>query len=114
MDKLNQRSEKSGDKKHVTDQKKFIELADKSSNGSFSNKDNSILSEFMQLRDAKFSKVTNDNDDVINDNTVKARANDNTRWRESTNSRLSKSSSTYSVKTANSANNGYSGKIFIS
>ena len=66
MDKLNHRSEGEiiGDKKPVNSEpKKFVELADKlPRDGS---RDNCILSEFMQMRESKFSKVTNDND-VIN------------------------------------------------
>ena len=107
MDKLNQRSEREKEKKVSTsDQKKLIELADKSLNGS---RDNCILSEFMQLRDAKFSKVTNDNEAVINDNTTNAAvaaATDENRWSAS-NSRLSKSSSTYSMRTASNNNSAY-------
>lgn len=107
MDKLNQRSEREKEKKVSTsDQKKLIELADKSLNGS---RDNCILSEFMQLRDAKFSKVTNDNEAVINDNTAKAAlaaATDENRWSAS-NSRLSKSSSTYSMRSGSNNNSAY-------
>ena len=105
MDRVNQRSERDRDKKLVVSEpKKFVELADRSINGS---RDNCILSEFMQMRDAKFSKVTNDND-VINDKAAKAQHDDNSRWRDSTN-RLSKSSSAYSVRSSN----GYSGLFFI-
>ena len=51
MDKVHQRSDRV-----VTEPKKFLELADRSSS-----RDNCILSEFMLMRDAKFSKVTTDN-----------------------------------------------------
>ena len=102
MDKLNHRSEGEiiGDKKPVNSEpKKFVELADKlPRDGS---RDNCILSEFMQMRESKFSKVTNDND-VINYQTDTANhRDDNSRW--------SKSSSTYSVKTVNSNHGGYNG-----
>ena len=46
-----------------TKPKKFVELADKLPRDG--RRDNCILSEFMQIRESKFSKVTNDND-VIN------------------------------------------------
>ena len=110
MDKLNHRSEGEiiGDKKPVNSEpKKFVELADKlPRDGS---RDNCILSEFMQMRESKFSKVTNDND-VINYQTDTANhRDDNSRWSAASNPRLSKSSSTYSVKTVNSNHNGYNG-----
>ena len=113
MDKLNQRTDK--DKNKSNEPRKFVELTDKSSslNGS---RDNCILSEFMQMRDAKFSKVTNDhhhhdnrrsdaNDNVMHDNESQGRRESlqGQRWSATvSNPRLSKSSSNYSVKTVTS------------
>ena len=58
MDKLNQRADK--DKNKSCEPKKFVELVDKNNSSVNGSRDNCILSEFMQMRDAKFSKVTND------------------------------------------------------
>ena len=109
MDKLNQRSEREivGDKKPVnnSEPKKFVELADKlPRDGS---RDNCILSEFMQMRESKFSKVTNDNDVINYQADTANHRDDNSRWSAASNPRLSKSSSTYSVKTVNSNHGGY-------
>ena len=114
MDKVNQRTEREKERKltepsEAGDQKKFVELADKNSSGS---RDNCILSEFMQLRDAKFSRATANDNEVINDN-INARQADegvingssSSRW-SGNNSRLSKSSSAYSVRSVNTINSG--------
>ena len=92
MDKVHQRSDRV-----VTEPKKFLELADRSSS-----RDNCILSEFMQIRDAKFSKVTTDN---FNDSGPML-----SQQSLSNNRRLSNSSSTNSIRTLNSAYNGSIGK----
>ena len=100
MDKVQQRSDRDMDQKLVvTEPKKFLELADRSSS-----RDNCILSEFMLMRDAKFTKATADS---IND---KERANSNSGASLSNNRRLSNSSSTNSVRTLNSAYNGSLGE----
>ena len=98
MDKVHQRSDRDKDHKlTVTEPKKFLELADRSSS-----RDNCILSEFMQIRDAKFSKVTTDN---FNDSGPRL-----SQQSLSNNRRLSNSSSTNSIRTHNSAYNGSIGK----
>ena len=110
MDKLNQRSERENvdDRKPVNSEpKKFVELADKlPRDGS---RDNCILSEFMQMRESKFSKVTNDNDVINYQADTANHRDDNSRWSAASNPRLSKSSSTYSVKTVNSNHGGHNG-----
>ena len=105
MDKVQQRSDRDMDQKLVvTEPKKFLELADRSSS-----RDNCILSEFMLMRDAKFCKATTDN---FNEN---QRANSNEgvgrlSQQVSNNRRLSNSSSTNSIRTLNSAYNGSLGE----
>ena len=120
MDKLNQRADK--DKNKSCEPKKFVELVDKNNSSVNGSRDNCILSEFMQMRDAKFSKVTNDhqhhqkpdqrsdqrsdaNANVMNDNEAQGRRGSlqGQRWSSTvSNPRLSKSSSNYSIKTVNS------------
>ena len=58
LDKLNQRADK--EKSKSGEPRKFVELVDKNNSSVNGSRDNCILSEFMQMRDAKFSKVTND------------------------------------------------------
>ena len=106
MDKVHQRSDRDKDHKlTVTEPKKFLELADRSSS-----RDNCILSEFMLMRDAKFSKVTTDS---TNDN-QRVNSSDGTarssQYSLSNNRRLSNSSSTNSIRTLNSAYNGSLGE----
>ena len=118
LDKLNQKADK--EKNKSGEPRKFVELVDKNNSSVNGSRDNCILSEFMQMRDAKFSKVTNDhqhhhnhhhdqrsdaNANVMNDNESQGRRGSlqGQRWSSTvSNPRLSKSSSNYSIKTVNS------------
>ena len=118
LDKLNQKADK--EKNKSGEPRKFVELVDKNNSSVNGSRDNCILSEFMQMRDAKFSKVTNDhqhhhnhhhaqrsdaNANVMNDNESQGRRSSlqGQRWSSTvSNPRLSKSSSNYSIKTVNS------------
>ena len=106
MDKVQQRSDRDMDQKLVvTEPKKFLELADRSSS-----RDNCILSEFMLMRDAKFCKPTTDN---LNETQRANSSNDGVgrlSQHVSNNRRLSNSSSTNSIRTLNSAYNGSLGE----
>ena len=101
MSKLQDRSGREKDKKLiVSEPKKFVELADKSPAG-----EKCLISEFMQIREKKFSNLTNDSSDNNGSCTM---VSENQRLSQSSgNTRLSQTSMNSQQNFRNSHQNSY-------